>query len=145
MLKVKNKALSFTSKDQNGKIRKLSDFKGKWLVLYFYPKDFTSGCTKEACNFRDNFDNLKDQASIVGVSSDSIQSHNKFTQHHKLPFTLLSDPKKRIIKDYGAKTGIFTRRFTYLIDPKGKIVKIYKSVDPKTHAVQVIKDIEKLS
>lgn len=139
-----SKAPTFSAKDQNGKTRKLTDFKGKWLVLYFYPKDFTSGCTKEACSFRDNYSELNKLATIVGISADSTQSHKKFSKQHKLPFFLLSDPERKIIKDYGAKTGIFARRFTYLIDPMGNIAKIYKTVKPNVHAQQVLIDISKL-
>lgn len=143
-IKVGDKAPSFKAKDQKGKTYKLSDYSGKWLLLYFYPKDFTSGCTTEACEFRDNFTKLKRMVKIVGVSADSVNSHAKFSTRHQLPFALLSDPKKKIISRYGAKAKISIRRFTYIIDPKRKIAKIYKSVNPKDHAQQILKDLQTL-
>ena len=137
-------APSFSAVDQNGTITSLSQFKGKWLVLYFYPKDFTSGCTKEACGFRDNHEVLNKLAAVVGVSADSQESHAKFAAKLILPFTLLADEEKIISRSYGAQAVILTRRFTFLIDPNGKIAKIYRSVDPVTHARIILKDLKKL-
>jgi peroxiredoxin Q/BCP len=143
-LKVGNKAPAFSAKDQTGGTIKLSNFRNKWLLLYFYPKDFTSGCTKEACSFRDHFQKLKKSVKIVGVSSDSVESHRKFISKLKLPFTLLADQEKRIVSIYGKKAGINVRRFSYLINNKGKIAKVYRSVKPESHAQQVMKDLKVL-
>lgn len=141
-LNIGDKAPVFSAPDQNGKTRKLSNYKGKWLLLYFYPKDFTLGCTREACEFRDNFSELNKKVNIVGVSPDSQESHAKFAAKHDLPFTLLADTKRQIISAYGAKVGIFTRRFSYLINPEGRIAKIYRSVNPRIHAKQILKDLK---
>ena len=145
------KASDFTLKDQNGKSVTLSDFKGKWVVLYFYPKDSTPGCTKEACNFRDGRDYLEDLGAIVlGVSKDSVTSHKKFTDKYKLNFTLLSDPEAEVIKKYGAwgEKSMFGKKYfgikrnTVLIDPKGNIFKEYKGVNPVKHIKDIYKDLE---
>ena len=145
------KAKDFKLPDQNGKNHSLSQYKGKWVVLYFYPKDDTPGCTKEACNFRDSFRELiKLGVVILGVSKDSISSHKKFSEKYHLNFPILSDEDKKIIKIYIAwgKKTIFgksfegTLRISYLIDPKGEIVKVYKNVNPSIHAEQIIKDLE---
>ncbi|MCH7952165.1 peroxiredoxin [Patescibacteria group bacterium] len=141
-MSVGEKAPVFSAKDQKGKTHRLADYKGEWLLIYFYPRDFTSGCTREACEFRDNFEQLKKKVNIVGVSADSQESHAKFAAKHDLPFTLLADKKRQIISAYGAKVGIFTRRFSYLIGPEGRIAKIYRSVNPKIHAKQILKDLE---
>ncbi len=145
------KASDFTLKDQNGKSVTLSDFKGKWVVLYFYPKDSTPGCTKEACNFRDGRDYLEDLGAIVlGVSKDSVTSHKKFTDKYKLNFTLLSDPEAEVIKKYGAwgEKSMFGKKYfgikrnTVLIDPGGNIFKEYKGVNPAGHIKDIYKDLE---
>lgn len=136
--------------DQTGTVKKLSDFKGKWLVLYFYPKNHTSGCTEEAKRFRDQFANYqKHQIQVAGVSLDSVDSHKKFAQDFNLPFTLLSDSNKELAKKMGVLQGFgafsFTSRETFLIDPQGTIVYHYDSVSPETHATQVLNDVKKLS
>ncbi len=129
--------------DQNGKKHKLSNYLGKWVLLYFYPKDDTPGCTVEACSLRDNFHRFKEsEVTILGVSTDSVDSHDKFAQKFNLPFTLLSDSDKKIVKDYGADG--FTRRISYLIDPIGRIAKAYEKVKPEEHAEEVLHDIEML-
>lgn len=148
------KATDFHLKDQNGKERTLSEFKGKWVVLYFYPKDDTPGCTKEACGFRDSFRELqKMNVQILGISKDSVSSHKKFADKYNLNFPLLSDEDVEIIKAYkswGIKKfmgrifqGII--RNTYLIDPKGEIAKFYEKINPLTHASQIISDLKILS
>lgn len=147
-------APDFKLPDQDGKIRSLKDYAGKWLVLYFYPKDMTSGCTTEACNFRDERDAIAEygNAEVVGVSKDSVASHKKFIEKNKLNFTLLSDDDHSMIEAYGAwgpkkfmgKEYIGISRNTYLIDPKGNIVKEYLGVDPKKHAVEIIDDLKAL-
>lgn len=142
MLNIGDQAPQFNIQDQSGKYRKLSDFSDRWLLIYFYPKDFTSGCTKEACAFRDTYAKFKKQIYIVGVSADSVTSHKKFEQKHKLQFPLLADTERVMTKEYGANGFIFPKRVSFLIDKKGKIKKIYKTVKPAEHAEQVLNDIE---
>ncbi len=150
-LKIGHQAPDFKLPDQKGKTHKLSDYKGKILLLYFYPKDFTPGCTTEACMLRDSFPDFgKLNATILGISTDSIESHRKFAQKHGLPFALLSDTDKKVVKLYGVwrpkkafgKEFFGTVRTSFLIDPKGKIIKIYEKVNPKVHAQEVFKDIK---
>lgn len=144
------KAADFSLKDQDGKTRSLADFSGKWLVVYFYPKDDTPGCTIEACSLRDNNDELiATGAEVVGISRDDQDSHQKFMAKHKLNFTLLSDPEAETIKAYGAwgkgmfgKEGIL--RKTFIINPEGEIVKTYAKVTPLGHGQKVLGDLRKL-
>ena len=137
---VDTKAPEVVAQDQNGKTQKLSDYLGKWVVLYFYPKDFTSGCTTEACSFRDNFDELQKMGvAILGVSKDSVESHQKFAEEYKLNFPLLADIDKKIYSSYSV-----TGRTTYLIDPAGMIKKIYENVNPAIHTKQIIEDLRNL-
>ena len=143
MLKKGDLAQDFSLPDQEGKTQSLSDYKNQWVLLYFYPKDFTSGCTKEACEFRDKFEKLKSLVNIIGVSADSPESHEKFAEKYTLPYTLLSDTDRKVINLYGATGFIFTKRVSFLINPKGVIEKVYNNVDPKTHALQIIADLEK--
>jgi peroxiredoxin Q/BCP len=140
----------FNLPDQDGKCHKLSDYKGKWVVLYFYPKDDTPGCTKEACNFRDSFHELqKLDVQILGVSKDSVASHKKFAEKYHLNFPILSDEKHEVIEKYkawGVKKFIGREfegiiRKTYLIDPKGEVKKVYEKVNPLIHASEIIKDL----
>jgi thioredoxin-dependent peroxiredoxin len=149
-LKVGQKAPEIELPDQDGKIHKLSDYKGQWVLVYFYPKDDTPGCTKEACALRDNLPNFKKlKAVVLGISKDSAKSHRKFADKYKLPFTLLADENKEALKAYGAwgkkkfmgreYDGIF--RNSYLINPQGQLVKIYEGVKPADHAAEVITDI----
>ncbi len=145
MLETNDKAPSFTLPDQNDELHSLSDYLGKWLLLYFYPKDFTSGCTKEACSFRDNFDKFTNKLQIVGISGDSVESHKKFSDKHELPFTLLADPDKKIIKSYGTDGLILAKRTSFLINPKGLIEKVYEKVNPALHAEEILEDIAKLT
>ncbi|OGC45373.1 hypothetical protein A2V49_00760 [candidate division WWE3 bacterium RBG_19FT_COMBO_34_6] len=151
ILKEKDKALDFSLPDQDGKIHKLSDYIGSWVLLYFYPKDDTPGCTVEACSFRDNFPDFKKlNITILGVSKDSVVSHQKFMQKYKLPFTLLSDNDAAVNKLYDVwkpkkfmgKEFLGTLRTSFLIDPEGEIVKIYEKVKPKIHATQVLDDLK---
>jgi len=143
MLKKGDLAQDLSLPDQEGKTQSLSDYKNQWVLLYFYPKDFTSGCTKEACEFRDKFEKLKSLVNIIGVSADSPESHEKFAEKYTLPYTLLSDTDRKVINLYGATGFIFTKRVSFLINPKGVIEKVYNNVDPKTHALQIIADLEK--
>lgn len=143
-----DKAPDFKSKDQNGKTVSLKDFKGKKVILYFYPEDDTPVCTVEACNFRDNFSQLtKKGYEIVGVSPNSIESHKKFEAKYKLPFTLLADEDKKIINSYGVwglkklygREYMGIQRATFVIDEKGKIEKIIGRVLSKIATEQVLK------
>jgi len=143
MLEPGMKAPSFTTKDQSDKEVSLLDFHGQYVILYFYPKDDTSGCTKEACSIRDSYEIFKKYAVVLGVSADSVESHKKFEEKYHLPFILLADTSKEIIKKYEAD-GIFTKRITYLIDPGGIIVKAYPKVDPSTHSEELLHDLESL-
>ncbi|HLA74133.1 MAG TPA: peroxiredoxin [Steroidobacteraceae bacterium] len=141
-------APAFKLQDQAGTWHTLSEYKGKWVVLYFYPKDETSGCTTQACELRDNiFAFRKADAVILGVSADDVDSHKKFAEHHSLPFTILADPKKEAIKSYGVlwspAPGVeLASRQTYLIGPDGKIVKHWAKVDPKGHSDMVLAEIK---
>ncbi|MCS7184373.1 MAG: thioredoxin-dependent thiol peroxidase [bacterium] len=148
------KAFNFKLPDQNGVIHRLSDYKNSWVLVYFYPKDNTPGCTIEACSFRDllkEFERLN--CKVIGISVDSVESHKKFVEKYKLKFTLLSDYKKEVVKKYGVwgkkkfmgKEYEGTYRTSFLINPKGYIVKVYENVNPKTHAGEVIKDLESLT
>lgn len=136
------KAPDFSLPDQDGKFHSLSDYKGKWLVVYFYPKDDTPGCTKEACSFRDNLEEFQKRGvAIVGISKDSVESHKKFSEKFHLPFPILADPQHRTIEAYGAwEKG--TLRNTYLINPEGEIVKTYEKVDPLIHVGQILRDFD---
>jgi peroxiredoxin Q/BCP len=143
MLNIGIMAPEIEAQDQDGKVHKLTDYKGKWVLLYFYPRDNTPGCTAEACSLRDNFPHFdKLDTVILGVSTDSVASHDKFAKKFNLPFTLLADNDKKIVKAYEA--GGLLRRVSYLIDPEGKIAKTYEKVKPAEHAEEVLKDIETL-
>ena len=144
------KAHNFSLKDQDGKTKTLEDFAGKWLVLYFYPKDDTPGCTIEACSLRDANDELIELgAQVIGISKDDEGSHRKFKAKHKLNFTLLSDTTGETIEKYGAwgpkmfgKIGI--QRKTFIINPEGEIKKTYGRVTPLGHGDRVISDLKTL-
>ena len=147
--RVDQAAPPFALKDQNGKLHSLSDYTGKWLVVYFYPKDDTPGCTKEACHFRDDIAQLHALGvQVVGISLDSTESHKRFTKKFNLPFPLLADDGGTIAKRYDAYWSLFfihvARRHTFIIDPAGRIAKIYRKVDPDTHSAEVITDIKTL-
>ncbi len=142
-------APAFSLPDQAAHIRHLDDFRGKWVVLYFYPKDDTPGCTAEACSFRDDIQQLGVLgAQVVGVSVDDTSSHASFAQKYHLPFPLLSDKDASVAKAYGAFSdwGImkFAKRYTFLIDPNGKIAKSYRDVDTSRHSTEVIVDLKRL-
>jgi len=148
--KVGEVAPAFKLQDQAGKWHSLSDYKGKWVALYFYPKDDTPGCTTQACSFRDNvFAFNKEGAVILGVSVDDVESHKAFAEKHGLPFSLLADADKAVSKRYGVlKTymGVMemARRDTFIIDPQGRVAKHYESVDPDNHSAVVLADIKAL-
>ena len=143
-------APDFELPDETGEMRKLSDFRGKPVVLYFYPKDDTPGCTTEACNFRDDYSAYeKVGVTILGVSPDSVKSHVKFKEKHGLPFALLSDPEGKVLDLYGVwkkkslygRTFMGTERTTFLIDEKGILVKVYRKVKAKGHAQTCLLDL----
>lgn len=147
------KAPSFSLSDSEGKVHSLSDYKGKWLIIYFYPRDNTPGCTKEACSFRDTVkDFAKLGVSIIGISKDSVSSHKKFSTKYKLSFPLLSDTSTDVIKAFGSwgkkkfmgKEFEGTLRNTYLINPQQEIVKVYEKVDPVIHIGAILKDLKSL-
>jgi peroxiredoxin Q/BCP len=138
-------AIDFTLTDQNGNSHSLVDYKGKFVVLYFYPKDDTPGCTTEACSFRDEREVIAEHGTeIVGVSKDSVESHKKFADKYNLNFTILSDPEHKVIEAYGAWGMMGTKRMTFLINPDGQIAREYPNVTPKEHALQIIQDLEEL-
>jgi len=136
-LETGDPAPNFALPASNGETVTLSDFQGKWVVLYFYPKDDTPGCTKEACNFRDGTAQLKKKGAVVlGVSKDDLNSHQKFVQKYSLPFLLLSDTKGEATQKYDV-----SNRSTFLIDPKGKIAKVWRSVKVDGHDTEVLESI----
>jgi len=144
MLIEKSKAPSFNLMDQNGDFRTQSDYKDKWMVIYFYPRDNSPGCTTEAKNFRDNIGHFKTlNAEVIGISPDSPENHKKFIEKYSLPIVLLSDPAKEVIKKYHAG-GIITKRISYLINPKGIIEKAYSTVNPAKHAEEILNDLKNL-
>ncbi len=143
-------APAFKLLDSQNKMHQLSDYSGKWLVLYFYPKDDTPGCTNEACHFRDDmFQIEKLGAKVVGISVDDESSHAEFAKKYNLPFTLLADKDGKVANAYGALAdlGIFkiAKRYTFLIDPKGKVAKSYLSVDTSKHSEEIIEDLKRLN
>jgi len=151
MLNIGDAAPDFTLSDQFGEIHQLSDYRGKKVVLYFYPKDDTPGCTKEACGFRDNFQEYRKRKMVVlGVSKDSTKSHVKFSEKYSLPFTLLSDDNNEVSQAYGVwglkkfmgKEYYGINRMTFIIDEDGKILRIYEKVKPENHAEEILADID---
>jgi len=142
-------APDFVLPDQSGKLVNLADFRGKWLVLYFYPKDDTPGCTEQACKFRDDLHKLTVLgAHVVGVSVDDTTSHAEFAKKYSLPFPLLADSKTTVAASYGSLTNLgivkFAKRNTFLIDPQGKIAKVYLSASTSRNSIEVIEDLKKL-
>jgi peroxiredoxin Q/BCP len=149
-LKTGNTAPEISLPDQTGAIRNLSDHHGQWVLVYFYPKDDTPGCTKEACAIRDNFPLFKKLDCVVfGVSADTVKSHDKFAAKFELPFALLSDADKKVVNAYGVwqKKKFMGREYdgivrtSFLINPEGRIEKIYENVKPETHAAEVLEDL----
>lgn len=149
LLQIGNDAPEFKLKDAKGQMHLLSDYVGQFVVLYFYPKDDTPGCTKEACQFRDDLAQLeKLSAKVIGVSVDDSESHTKFAEKYHLPFPLLADTDGKVAKSYGALNDLIlikiAKRYTFLINPKGKIAKIYTNVDTSKHSQQIIDDLKQL-
>jgi thioredoxin-dependent peroxiredoxin len=149
-LSIGDKAPLFSLPDQNGTVYNLHDYKGKRALLYFYPKDDTEGCTKQACAIRDALPDFKKLGiAVFGISVDSVQSHAKFAKKYDLPFTLLSDESKEVVQKYGVwekkkfmgREYMGTMRTSFLIDADGTIEKIYENVKPETHAAEVLADL----
>ncbi len=152
-LKEGKPAPDFKTVDQDGKSHKLSDYKGQWVLIYFYPKDDTPGCTKEACAIAELWPDFKKvKLQVFGVSTQGVKSHKKFAEKFDLPFTLLVDEDKKIVEKYGVwakkkfmgREYMGTLRVSFLIDPKGVIAKIYENVKPETHAQEILEDLKKL-
>ena len=148
-LQLGQPAPEFELFDQDGQLHSLEDYRDQWVVLYFYPKDETPGCTTEACEFRDNiFAFKKLNAQILGVSLDDVESHKKFAENHGLPFPLLADVDGKAADAYGVKTRMFgmmvAKRQTFLIHPDGTLAKHYEEVKPATHSLQVLEDLKAL-
>ncbi len=163
-LEIKKLALDFKLSDQDGKSHKLSDYRGQWVLIYFYPKDDTPGCTKEACAIRDMMPDFKKlKLQVFGISIQDSKSHKKFADKYHLPFTLLADEDKKVVTKYGvwgkkkfvparlnSRSGggreyMGTFRTSFLIDPKGKIAKIYEKVNPETHAQEILSYLRQIS
>lgn len=146
-----DKAPDFKGVDQNENTVQLSDFKGKKLILFFYPKDNTPGCTAEACNLRDNYDALREKGyELLGVSPDSVRKHQNFIKKHDLPFPLLADTEKEVLNAYGVwgpkkfmgREYEGVHRTTFIIDEEGKIEKVFKKVKTKAHTEQIVEAME---
>ena len=154
MLDIGTKAPAFTLKDQDEKSHTLADYKGKWVVIYFYPSDDTPGCTKEACAISEVYDEFKKIGiTVFGVSKDSVISHKKFAEKYNLPFTLLSDESTEMVQAYEAlvEKSMFGKKFmgikrvTYILNPEGTVVKVYPKVTAADHALELIKDLKELA
>ncbi len=142
-------APGFTLPDQNGAPRRLAEWSGRWVVLYFYPKDDTPGCTTEACSFRDDISLITALgAQVVGISVDDTASHKAFAEKHRLPFPLLSDASAAVARQYGALSDWLVmkvaKRYTFIIDPAGRIAKVYLAVDPSRHSQEIVADLKLL-
>ena len=148
-LKVGSKAPNFTLSDQNSIQHQLSDYEGSWVILYFYPKDDTPGCTTQACDFRDAVKRIiASKSNVFGVSLDSVESHKRFADKNNLPFSLLSDESGEVSEAYDSLNNFMSfksaKRNTFIIDPDGKVAKIYLSVNPSTHSQMVLNDLNQL-
>ncbi len=150
MIQQGKKAPDFTLQDKDGNQVSLSQFLGRKVILYFYPRDNTPGCTVQACSFRDAYDVLKGKAVVIGVSKDSVDSHQKFAQKYQLPFLLLSDPQRQAIEAYGVwqekklygKTSMGVARTTFLIDENGVVEKVFQKVKPAENAREILDYLE---
>jgi thioredoxin-dependent peroxiredoxin len=148
-IKVGSKAPNFTLRDQNSIQHQLSDYEGSWVILYFYPKDDTPGCTTQACDFRDAVKRIiASKSNVFGVSLDSVESHKRFAAKNNLPFSLLSDESGEVSEAYDSLNNFMSfksaKRNTFIIDPDGKVAKIYLSVKPSTHSQMVLNDLNQL-
>lgn len=149
-LSIGDRAPLFRLEDQDGKPRELSRVLGQWTLIYFYPKDFTPGCTLEGCELRDHWEELKKHSvAVIGISADSVERHRRFAAKYRLPFILLADPGKRALRAYGVwgkkhflgRSYLGIHRRSFLLDANGRIVKIYEKVKPLTHASDVLRDV----
>lgn len=154
MLELHKKVADFTLQDQFGNDRSLSEFLGKWVLVYFYPKDDTPGCTKEACALQETLPDFDTQnMQVIGISADSVKSHKKFADKHNLDFVLLADTERAVIEQFGVlkeksmfgKTFMGVSRESFLINPQGELAKHYKKVKPAVHAQEVLSDLKELS
>ncbi len=149
-IKVGSPAPDFTLTDHTGKQHGLADYRGQWVLLYFYPKNDTPGCTTEACSFRDNYADFKDRnVAVLGINPDSVESHREFAEKYNLTFPLLADTDRAVVNAYGVwgmlgGTVPLTARRSFLIDPDGKIAKLYPDVDPSEHVEEILQDLDKL-
>ena len=148
-LSVGNQAPNFNLNDQNNITHNLSDYRGSWVILYFYPKDDTPGCTTQACDFRDAVEKIiASRSTVFGVSLDSVESHKRFAEKNNLPFSLLSDEDGVVSKAYDSLRSFAnfkaSKRNTFIIDPNGYIAKVYISVNPSTHSQMVLNDLNQL-
>lgn len=148
-IKVGSKAPNFTLSDQNSIQHQLSDYEGSWVILYFYPKDDTPGCTTQACDFRDAVKRIiASKSNVFGVSLDIVESHKRFADKNNLPFSLLSDESGEVSEAYDSLNNFMSfksaKRNTFIIDPDGKVAKIYLSVKPSTHSQMVLNDLNQL-
>ena len=148
-IKVGSKAPNFNLSDQNSIQHQLSDYEGSWVILYFYPKDDTPGCTTQACDFRDAVKRIiASKSNVFGVSLDSVESHKRFADKNNLPFSLLSDESGEVSEAYDSLNNFMSfksaKRNTFIIDPDGKVAKIYLSVKPSTHSQMVLDDLNQL-
>jgi len=148
-IKVGSKAPNFNLSDQNSIQHQLSDYEGSWVILYFYPKDDTPGCTTQACDFRDAVKRIiASKSNVFGVSLDSVESHKRFADKNNLPFSLLSDESGEVSQAYDSLNNFMSfksaKRNTFIIDPDGKVAKIYLSVKPSTHSQMVLNDLNQL-
>ena len=149
MIELNQAAPNFMLKDAHETVHKLEDYHGHWLIIYFYPKDNTPGCTKEACALRDDSEKFASlNTKVLGISTDNSKSHLSFSQKQSLPFTLLADTDGKVSSTYGAlfKLGPvkFCKRHSFIIDPTGKIVKIYRTVSPSLHSQELLQDLQQL-
>jgi peroxiredoxin Q/BCP len=147
---VGDRVPEFELSDQSGQLHSLEDYRDQWVVLYFYPKDETPGCTTEACEFRDNiFEFKRLNAQVLGVSLDDVESHKQFAEKYSLPFPLLADIQGKVSEAYGVKTRMFgmkmAKRQTFLISPDGTLAKHYEKVDVDEHSNEVLADLEEMS
>lgn len=146
MLEINTQAPHFTLCNQDSQEVSLRDFLGQYVLIYFYPKDDTPGCTKEACAITEVYDDFQKMGiAVLGISADSPKSHTKFRAKYNVPFTLLSDSDKKVVEMYGAKSLLGIKRVSYLLDKTGKIVKVYPKVDPANHALEILNDVKQFA
>jgi len=152
-VQVGHPAPAFALPDQSGATHQLADYRGRWVLVYFYPKDDTPGCTKEACALRDRFGEfVARKVAVLGISADSVESHKQFAGKFQLPFPLLADTDKQVVQAYGVwgerqmqgKASMGIRRTSFLIDPQGTVAKIYPNVNPEEHAQEILRDLTQL-